>query len=349
MSVGEGADSIARSLYPFVREHDDGTWWEAIQPGASGYAMVPWLAMNWSPSDIHDILNGYGRVPGLHYQRYVPAFVKWRACTHDDGLVVDIDEYWCYDNVRVALHCGERWVEGVHDPEDWVRNRSVFFNAIVTNTTGLAYGGDTEITMPVWAIAPVDTGWFNSWLDEALEHWARSGIGDRQEDAYSYLCYCAGFEAHIGTRECCRSDSYGDFDDTCSSVRVDHDSQCTAAGPTVYVDDCENLGCEEVIDDRYCDCGMVEVITDVGNAIERTADCSSSICTDSELFIATWAYALESYYRGWQACYDLTRGKHDWFSSLFQRLSPFAGSPGQPPLVQGLLPHSTSSSTPLAS
>jgi hypothetical protein len=130
------------------------------------------------------------------------------------------------------------------------------------------------------------------------------------------------------------------------------------------------------MDLRNCDCGLNEYEAHLAQTVEATSDIIDGIATCADIFIDTWRYALESYYRGWTACYDAAKPRvfvhgeecgtplarnfdsgcmdtcgfiekkgPQWFSSLWYQRSPFSQRPGPAPLVQGQLPLSTGSVT----
>jgi hypothetical protein len=323
----EDIESPVRRLYPWIHPFDDGTWlWMLNDTTAQGYGIMPWISTPLTLAELNYIDQG-GNIPAVSNEHLVPSFAHWKSTSF--GLYVEITDWWCYDRTPSYGEDHDMW-----------ESRSHIINLIPHNDMNW---NPYAWYAPVWAVTPIDTHYARVWLDEAAETWDHDAMRDTYDEAAKWYCCSTGSEeAHWDGSCACRQ---GHGPDSCGVYEFEH---TCGKQPTQPVDDTCLGNCDYGdMDYDKCDCGLNEYEVKLLNVVEQTSDCLNSIATYSDIFVDTWRYALESYYRGWTACYEAHQNQKgpSWFSSLWFQRSPFSQRPGPAPLVQGQLPLSTGSAT----
>jgi hypothetical protein len=319
-------DDPVRRLYPWIHPFDDGTWlWMLNDTAAQGYGIIPWISTPLTLAELNYVDMG-GNIPNVNNDELVPSFVHWKTTSH--GLFVEIHDWWCYD--RTPSY-GE-------DMDMW-ESRSHIINLVPRNE--MNWNAHAWYA-PVWAVTPIDPQYAHVWIDEAAETWNHDAMKDTYDEAATWYCCNTGSEeAHWDNSCSCRHASGRNI---CAAYEFEH--ACGKKFDQPIGDDCLSNCDYGDMDHAKCDCGLNEYEWKLVNVVEQTSNCLNSIATYSDIFVDTWRYALESYYRGWNACYEAHQKKGPrWFSSLWYQRSPFSQRPGPAPLVQGQLPLSTGSVT----
>lgn len=290
-----------------------------------------------------------GDLPVLYStEDLVPAFVEWEShpaitdCDSDDcddahpglGMRVRILRWWCFDSEPSSFDSDSGIFEG---------GRSHVINLEQTDRRNSISGNDRLWIAPVWAVTPVDAAIADAWISEAVNFWEIDSVHSHYEESLMWFCACEGAEVHTGVCYC-DEDQDQDHSFLCNSIEATH--YCGKGNRSLVGNSCGGHGCDcELVDGGVCDCGLdpwEERL--VGHSMR--SDCSDSIRTEPELFIDTWRYALESFFRGWRCVWSANQRKdHDWFFYYWHQRSPFLDSPGHAPLVQHRLPLWTSSAT----
>lgn len=324
-------NNFVRSLYPWIHAADDGTWlWMLSDTTAQGYGMIPWLTLPLTLGEINYIDHG-GEFPALDAARYLkPAFVHWKYSSH--GLFVEVTDWWCYD----------RTPQYSEDFDVW-ESRSHLINLI--SDTG-SHWNSTSWFAPVWAVTPIDLQFADCWLEEAGEIWCQQAMKSLYSDSSQWYCCNTGeSETHADGSCSCRNYE-PPMREVCGVYTFEHHPMCGKSPNQPLGSECVSTCDFGDMDLNNCDCGLNEYEAHLAQTVEATSDIIDGIATCADIFIDTWRYALESYYRGWNACYEAKeRRQPSWFSSLWYQRSPFSQRPGPAPLVQGQLPLSTDSAT----
>lgn len=340
MSLVQGGGREAPSfhdLYPLVHDVDDGTWRYLNTPGEHGLGIMPWLEYTPSYGDMMYLWSSHSVNNVVSTPHLVPAFVQWEAI--DDSFLVRLVRWWAFDGDNDFDH-----------EEVWTKPRSYLLNVDFDQGTWNEASG----VVPAWCVTPVDPQYFYPWLEEAQESWDPRSVQNLYDEGLGFVCgYCGSELGEDHIHGCCdnRVEQIADRDEhleACAKVVSLHSEVCDLGPYDPVTDNC--VECEyDFNDDFDCTCGLEDWSERLVQTATNTADCVNRISTHMELFTDTWRYALESYYRGWNRCWELKKEGSSWFSSLWWHRSPFFRCPGPAPLVQAPLPYSTSSVTPLAS